>query len=145
CVTGFAQGPDPLPTASPTAATSDKTKSESGVASDSQEAKPAATPEPDFWHRETMTGNWGGTRTRWKESGVELEFKLSQFYQGVAVGGIRHDSEYNGKFQTIAKFDLGKLAGWKYWYADVRTETRFGGPLLGGTGTINPTNTAEMI
>ena len=143
CVTGFAQGPDPSPTASPTASTSDKTKSK--TAPDSQETKPGATAEPDFWHRETMTGDWGGTRTRWKESGVDLGFKLSQFYQGVASGGIRHDSEYNGKFQTIAKFDLGKLAGLKWWLAEVRTETRFGGPLLGGTGTINPVNTAEMI
>jgi porin len=145
CVTGFAQGPDRSPTASPTASTSDKTKSETAPAPDAQETNSAATAELDFWQRETMTGDWGGTRTRWKESGVELEFKLSQFYQGVAAGGIRHDSEYNGKFQTISKFDLGKLAGWKWWSAELRTETRFGGPALGGTGTINFVNTAEII
>jgi hypothetical protein len=28
---------------------------------------PAPTPEPDYWHQEYMTGDWGGTRSRWKE------------------------------------------------------------------------------
>ena len=51
----------------------------------------------------------------------------------------------NGKFSGEAKFDLGKLAGWKWWLADVKTETRFGGPLLPGVGAINPTNTTAII
>ena len=137
------------PAASPTPATREAVainpKGADEKASEVAAASPALSPQPDFWHQEEMTGNWGGTRSRWKEKGVELEFKLTQFYQGVAAGGIRHDSEYNGKFQTVAKFDLGKLAGWKFWYTEVRTETRFAGPLLGGTGTINPVNTAMMI
>ena len=145
CLTGFAQGPDPSPTASPTASTSARTKSETGVAPDSQEAKPAATPEPDFWHRETMTGDWGGMRTRWKESGVELEFKLSQFYQTVTSGGVRHDHEHNGKFEMDWKLDLAKIAGWKWWSAEIKTEWRYGGPALGGTGAINPVNTAVIV
>src|SRR5437773_6027481 len=99
CVSGRAQGPEPSQSPSPTAAIADKTKSETAPPPNAQEAKPAATPEPDFWHRETMTGDWGGDRSRLKEKGVELEFRLSQFYQGVAAGGVRHDSEYNGKFR----------------------------------------------
>lgn len=112
------------------------------------DALPQATPAPapeDWRTREELTGDWGGTRSRWKEKGVEMEFKLTQFYQGVAEGGIREGSEYNGKFQTVTKFDLGKLAGWKFWSTEIRTETRFGGPLLGGTGTISPVNTAVII
>jgi len=107
-------------------------------------AAPAPTPETDFWKREQMTGDWGGDRLRWKEKGFEIELSLTQFYQGVADGGIRSGSEYNGKFKTNFKFDLGKMAGWQWWSAQVQTETRFGGPLLGGTGTINPVNTAAI-
>jgi porin len=33
------------------------------------------------------------------------------------------------------KFDLGEVAGWKYWSSEIKTEVRFGAPLLGGTGT----------
>jgi porin len=141
----YSQDPTPSPAPAPREAVTSNTKGADESAPKVAAASPAPAPEPDFWHQEEMTGDWGGTRSRWKEKGVELEFKLTQFYQGVASGGIRHDSEYNGKFQTVAKFGLGKLAGLKFWYADVRTETRFGGPLLGGTGTINPTNTAVMI
>ncbi len=131
---------EPTPTPSPASAATD-----AGAATKEGAATSAPAPEPDFQHREELTGDWGGKRSQWKEKGFEMEYKLTQFYQGVASGGLRRDSEYNGKFQTVFKFDLGKLAGWKFWSAEVRTETRFGGPLLGGVGTINPVNTAEII
>lgn len=108
-------------------------------------ATAASTPEPDFWTQEHLTGDWGGTRSRWQRKGFELEFKLSQFYQGVASGGVREGSVYNGKLKTAFKFDLGKLAGWNFWQAEIGTETRFGAPLLGGTGAINPVNTTAII
>ncbi len=107
----------------------------------------ATTPAPDpedFWTRETMTGDWGGTRSRWKEKGIELEFKLSNFVQGIASGGLSNDTEYNGKFEMEWKFDLGKVAGWNYWQSEIKTEVRWSGPLLAGTGGINPTNTAVI-
>jgi porin len=74
-----------------------------------------------------------------------MEFKLTQFYQGVASGGIRRGSEYNGKFEMTWKFDLAKVAGWKWWSSEIKSEVRFGGPLLGGTGAINPVNTAALV
>lgn len=143
-VSAFAQPATKTESATPAGSTPDKTKSETG-STVAQDAKPTKTPEPDFWHRETMTGDWGGTRSAWKEKGVELEFKLSQFYQGVTSGGVRHDHEFNGKFETEWKLDLGKIAGWKWWSAEIQTQWRYGGPVLGGTGAINPTNTAEMV
>ena len=144
-VSALAQEPDQSPSVGPTPSTPDKTKSETPPVANSQDAKPAATPEPDFWHQETMTGDWGRTRSRWKEKGVELEFKSTNFYQGVASGGIREGSEYNGKFEMWWKFDLGKVAGWKWWSSNIKSELRYGGPLLGGTGTISPVNTTAIV
>jgi len=109
-------------------------------------ANPAPAPEPDLWHQEEMTGTWGGYRSKWKDKGFTMELSLTQFFQGVASGGTDEGrTEYNGTFQTLFKFDFGKMFGWKFWSADIKTETRFGGPLLGGTGTINPVNTAAII
>ena len=140
---GRGQDTAALPSASePTAG---KAKADVQVAAADLAPKPAQTPEPDLWHREELTGDWGGLRPKWKDKGFELGASLTQFYQGVASGGIRHDSEYNGKLQTAFKFDLGKLVDWKFWFAEFKTETRFGGPLLGGTGTISPVNTAAII
>ena len=105
----------------------------------------APPPETGFWNQETLTGNWGGIRSRMKDKGVELKFELNQFYQGVASGGVETGSEYNGKFDTNFKFDFGKLAGWQFWSAEIKAETRFGGPLVTSTGTISPVNTAAIV
>ncbi len=151
-----AQSPAQAPTPAARERVADKAKSDGEnapqAAAHAPAQAPAQAPVPGFWEQEEMTGDWGGTRTKWKEKGVELEFALTQFYQGVASGGtrddvgnLRHESEYNGKFQTMFKFDLGKLAGLNFWHAEIGTETRFGGPLPAGTGTISPVNTAEII
>ena len=138
-VSVYSQTPSPSPAS--TTPTADKVKNDA-----SQPVETAAAPaDPtDFWHQETMTGDWGGARSRWKEKGVELEFKTVHFYQATTSGGVREDSEYNGKFETTWKFDLGKVAGWKYWSSEMKAEVRFGGPSLGGTGAINPVNTAVL-
>jgi hypothetical protein len=108
-------------------------------------AQPAAAPAPDFLHQEQLTGDWNGARTPWKNKGVELASSLTQFYQGVSSGGTGTSSEYNGTAQALLKFDLGKLAGWQFWSAEIKAETRFGGPLVTSTGTISPVNTAAII
>ena len=65
-------------------------------ASYGQEPKtsPAAAPPPEtsFLRRKALTGDWGGTRSEWEKKGVELEFKASQFAQGVASGGVDNGS-----------------------------------------------------
>jgi len=124
------------PKLSPAAPTEPATESK---ASD-QPASPAPAPAPDFWNQDTLTGDWSGTRSKWKEKGVELDFAFTQFLQGVAAGGIETGAAGTGRFQSAFKFDLGKIAGWKFWSLDLKTETRFGGPLLGGTGTISPSS-----
>jgi porin len=112
---------------------------------DAASPAPAPVPAPDFWEQEEMTGDWGGARSRMKEKGVTTEITLSQFAQGVAAGGITRGGVYNGSFQTDFKFDFGKLAGWQFWSADFKTETRYGGPVLLGVGSINPVNTITIV
>ena len=108
-------------------------------------SKPDPPPEPDFWHQETMTGDWGGARSRWKEKGIELEFKYVGIFQSIASGGTDDKSSLTNKLETTWKFDLAKVAGWKYWSSEIKAEWRFGGPALTGTGGINFTNTAGVI
>jgi len=130
-----ANAQDPAPSPSP----------QSAAGTNVAATKPAPEPLTDFWTQETMTGDWGGTRSRWKEKGIELEFKLSNFVQGLASGGDgSNETEYTGKFEMNWKFDLGKVAGWKYWSSEIKTEFRFSGPLLLSTGAINPVNTAAI-
>jgi len=120
---------DPTPTPTPESADTAKTA--------------AAKTEPD--ELEEVSGDWGGVRSRWKEKGVTMEFRLTQFAQGTVKGGVRKEEEYTGKFKTEFKFDFGKLWGWNGWHGVVATDTRFAGPLLGGTGAINPVNTQALV
>src|SRR5262245_36754426 len=81
-----AQTPTPSPKPTLTESPAPVADSTSDEPRDSQPST-APAPEPDLWHRETMTGDWGGTRSRWKEKGVDLEFKFIGFYQQIASGG----------------------------------------------------------
>ena len=130
-----AQDPSPTPVSSTPAGTPKGQEAASPAA-----AKPTE-PEPDFWTQETMTGDWGGARSRWKEKGIELEFKYVGIVQGIASGGTDEHSSLTNKLDTVWKFDLGKVAGWKFWSSEIKAEWRFGGPVLSGTGGINFTNT----
>jgi porin len=141
-VSARAQTPAPSPSVTSTAAADSIKRVQETT---SHPAEPVPAPAPDFWHQETMTGDWGGARPRWKEKGIDLEFKLVGFYQGIASGGTNDNRAYTGKFQTTWKFDLGKVAGWKYWSSEIQAEWRFGNPALSGTGGINFVNTAGII
>ena len=138
----YGQDETPVSASSVSQSFADPQTSSQGVA---PAAAPAPPAKPNFWTQEGLTGDWGGARTHLKDKGIDLQFGLTQFFQGVTTGGIRTGNEYNGTFQTNFKFDFGKLAGWKFWSADIKTETRFGGPALTGTGSINFTNTAAII
>ena len=108
-------------------------------------ATPDPSPEPDFWHQETMTGDWGGTRSRWKEKGIELEFKYTGIFQQITSGGTNDRGSLTNKLETTWKFDLTKVAGWKFWSSEIKAEWRFAGPALSGTGGVNFTNTDGII
>jgi porin len=103
------------------------------------------SPAPGPIEREELTGDWWGLRNRWKDKGVGVNASLTQFYQGVSSVGVETGSEYNGTAQVKLDFDFGKLAGWQYWSAEIKAELRFGGPLLTGTGSISPVNTAAIV
>jgi len=141
----YCQTPTPSPTPTPREAAGTNASGADETSPKVAAAAPAPTPEPDYWHQEYMTGDWGGTRSRWKEKGVELEFKFVGFFQRIASGGTGDKSAYTGKMETTWKFDLAKVAGWKWWSSEIKAEWRFGAPALSGTGGINIANTAAII
>src|SRR5215467_8856029 len=93
-----AQKPSPTP--------SSQSGSPTSAADQKPDSVPAPSPESDFWHRETVTGDWGGTRTRWKERGLEMEFTLTGFVQGTATGGLTRRTVANGKLESQFNLDF---------------------------------------
>ena len=135
------QQPSPTPVSG---AGSDRVTAEPSATGKTQPT-PAPSPDADVWHRERMTGDWGGTRARWSEHGVDLQFTLAGFVQGTTQGGVRRETDWNGKFESRVSVDLEKLWGWKHWSAETKVEYRFGDPALTGTGGVNSVNTYVIV
>ena len=86
--------------------------------------------------REYLTGDLFGARSGLAEHGVVADLQLTQFYQGVADGGLSQTSKYGGKldyFFTIAK-----------GLAVIHAETRFGEDVILDAAGGAPVN-ANML
>ncbi len=57
----------------------------------------------------TMTGDWGGLRTRWSEAGVSIFATYGVNLAGNPVGGLEQEVTYVDDQSWGADFDLGKL------------------------------------
>lgn len=102
----------------------------------------APAPLPGWLERDTLTGDWGGSRTRLQEQGITIKPRLTQFYQGMTSGEGDHGFEYGGKADLLLHADLGKLGFWKGFSMTIHGEYNFGQSVNGDGGTIAPVNTA---
>jgi porin len=112
-------------------------------------AAPAITspaPPSGWLERDTLTGDWGGSRTWLQEHGITLKPRLTQFYQGMTAGyGDDHNFEYGGKTDILLNADLGKLGLLNGLSMNVHAEYNFGESVNQRGGTIMPVNTALMF
>jgi porin len=92
--------------------------------------------------RQTLTGDWGGSRTRLKERGITIAPRLTQFYQGLSAGDGDHGYEYGGKLDLLFNADLHKLGLWDGFSMTVHAEYNFGKSVNGRGGAMIPVNTA---
>jgi porin len=76
-----------------------------------QSSENAESP-PDFWHRTTLTGDWGGLRTALAEHGVAIGMTYTADTQGNIAGGIRLGAVYDGLLQPQLDLGLEKMIGW---------------------------------
>ena len=129
------------------------------AAQTSDNAVPA---EPGLAERSRLTGDWGGTRTRWEEAGITLDLEFTQFLQGLAAGGTVEippessppgrlsgtgpDTEgYGGRLDGFIKLDTEKLGWWDGGKLNVHLEYNFGS-LPDSLGfTFFPTNTGMAL
>ena len=94
-----------------------------------QTSNNAVPAEPGLAERSRLTGDWGGTRTRWEKAGIALDLEFTQFLQGLAAGGTVEippeisppgslsgtgpDTEgYGGRLDGFIKLDTEKLGWW---------------------------------
>lgn len=66
----------------------------------------------DFWHRDTLTGDWGGLRTALADQGVTISASYTAEVFANVQGGMKRGREYDGVFLPQVDVDLYNLIGW---------------------------------
>lgn len=75
---------------------------------------PEAAKVTSVWSRDTLTGDWGGTRAAFKDKyGTDLTVNYIGEEFSVLSGGLHRHSSYEGRLEFSLDTDLQRLAGWK--------------------------------
>ncbi len=94
----------------------------------------------DFCSRDTLTGDWLGTRTTLADRGITFQADLTQFHMGNTMGGIEQDFRYSGHGDYVTNIDMHKLVGLEGMFIKLRAEHHFGQSMAGTTGSWLPPN-----
>jgi porin len=110
---------------------------------ESTEANPV---NESIWTRDKLTGDWWGARTDLSDHGIDIDLRLSQYYQGVTSGGVDTNSEYGGTMDYRVHIDTSKLFGtWEGLSVDMHARTRFGNDIGADAGGLTLPNAAMLM
>ena len=112
------------------------------VSAHAQSSDATQTP-PDFWHRDTLTGDWGGLRTALHDHGVDVTMTYTADMQGDVAGGIQRGAVYDGSLLPQINVDLEKLVGWDGASASV-SMLQISGPSLSASYVGNLLNVSSI-
>jgi len=77
--------------------------------------------------------------------GVTLDLNSTQFYQGVASGGIQRAFEFSGRADCYVNVDGEQAGMWQGSFLTLHGETRYGDTINPMTGELMPANIAGLF
>jgi len=95
--------------------------------------------------RQFLLGDLGGFRSSAASKGYSFSASSTQFYQGVASGGISQEFAYSGRNDYLLNVDGEKAGLWKGLFITLHGETRYGSTVNSATGALMPTNVAMLF
>lgn len=101
-----------------------------------------------LWNRDTLTGDWGGVRTRLADGGVKLDLSVTGYYAGALEGSAGRSFEFGARTDAMVHFDTGKLGLWEGGGFHFHLESRFGEATERGSarsGGLWPLNTGIVL
>ena len=106
---------------------------------------------PD-WNAQTLTGDWGGTRTNLYNKGIDLGFTHKSDVLANTSGGIKRGAVWMGHTEARIKMDMEKLAGWNATSAYIHFHSDLGskfnrdyvGSFIGVDNIETGVNTAQF-
>jgi porin len=93
----------------------------------------------------TLTGDWGGLRTRLADGGVTLRADATGFGQGVVAGGEDRTWDGAGRADVFVDLDSGRLRLWAGTELHTHGEIRFADPRSNFGGALLPVNTGAAM
>ncbi|WP_337177891.1 carbohydrate porin [Paludisphaera sp.] len=91
------------------------------------------------------TGDWFGWREAMLDDGIDVRPKFTQFYQGVASGGLNRGFRYGVKFDYFGTIEGEKLFGWRGLFINLQGESRFGESVNDDVGSFVAPNFAMQF
>jgi porin len=152
--TAVARPPAPAAADPPPQTTDPSAQPLPGAAAEDPSPPPAETDAPEegpppfggpILERPKLTGDWCGCRTQLQDCGITLDVSTTQFYQGVASGGLEQSFPYGGRNDYFLNLDGEKLGLWKGFFVNLHGETRYGESANFITGPLSPVNEALRV
>ena len=84
-------------------------------------------------------------RERLRDHGVTFDIYSTNFFSGVASGGLQDNSEYRGRVDYLMHVDGQKAGLWQGSFIDVHAETVYGTPINKSVGTFLPVALAQSL
>jgi porin len=109
------------------------------------ELPPASPFAGPLFERSKLTGNWLGFRDGLALNGITLDASSTNFYQGVASGGVNENFEYAGRGDYYLNVDGQKAGLWAGSFISLHGETRWGDTINRDTGAIMPANVGMLF
>ena len=94
-----------------------------------------------FRNSSTLTGDWGGERTRLKDQGITLGLEVTQFSTGMVSGQGSHEWQHGGKADLYLTLDGARLGLWPGLSVNIHGDQNFGHSANGFGSALIPINT----
>ena len=116
---------------------------ESAILIDPSEIQPPAPPVPfegDLFTRSKLAGDPLGLRSALMSRGITLDASNTQYFMGIANGGLQETSKYGGRNDYFVNIDGEKLGLQKGFFITLHGETRYGDSINRSVGSFLPAN-----
>jgi porin len=95
--------------------------------------------------RETLTGDWGGSRKQLSEYGVGFSLELTEFYQGMFSGTGDDSFDDGGRADSLVNLDTEKLGLWRGGGINFHFTYRYGDLTGFRGGALSPVNIGSVL
>jgi porin len=98
-----------------------------------------------FLDRPKLTGDWLGLREDLRDKGVTFDLSATEYYQGVASGGVQDTFRFGGRGDYLLNVDGEKAGLWKGLFINVHAESVYGDSVNSATGALMPVNIGRLL